>query len=560
MEKGQKRKKRIVFFLSMLSVLLCSAVFFELIRNISRNRMTDFSEGWTISYKGQEYPDTDLDHFRFYKGVKRGDLISLKNRLPEDIPDGYAIVFPLELSTISVDVNGKIIYGYGSMEYAAGQMVGSAVHLIRLPDGCQGGTVSIVIMVGDDGAFSYIPKIMLDETSWGFEDYLNSNIYPVVVSISLVMAGMVFMIISFFLALRSQDWERINQTGILFFVVGCWNIYEIQAIQLFSMDFSWNTFARYFFSLLSVLPILRILSSAHKNKSAGKIIAQKLIFYSLQIIIAVILALSVSNVIHICNIRYFYDILAILCMIAVAFLEWKDSDRNEFRLSARFREHMACFLFVGIEVVRFLANRIFNFHLQEFQHSFLLYGTVFLVMMMIGSYIYELYESYVRKAEEKSLKQVAYTDGLTGLLNRTFCKDRMEELDRSDKDYHMISFDVDGLKKINDSKGHLAGDKLLTTFADILSQCFSDVGNVIRPGGDEFLVISDDAAKQELLSRLNWLDSLEKNAEKSLGFPVRAAYGIAGRNEVLGHTTEEVYFLADQRMYEMKMKRKDQPA
>ena len=560
MEKRQKRKKNMIFLLLMLAVLLGAAVFFELIRNISRNRMTDFSEGWTVSFHGQEYPGTDLDHFRFTGGVKKGDLISLKNSLPKDMPDGYAIIFPLQLSAISVDVNGKIVYGYGSKEYAAGQMVGSAVHLIRLPDGCQGGSVSIVIKVGDNGAFSYIPKIMLDETSWGFEDYLNSNIYPVVVSISLVMAGVVFLIISMFLALRGQDWERLNQTGILFFVVGCWNIYEIQAIQLFSMDYHWNTFGRYFFGLLSVLPVLRIISSAHKNKKAENVIIQKAVFNSLQLLIAVIVGLSVYNVIHICNVRYVYEVIAIVCMIIVAVVEWKDNDRKEAHSTARFRELIACFLFVGIEAVRFLTNSIFNFHVQEFQHSFLLYGTVFLAMMMIGSYNYELYESYVKKAEEQSLKHIAYTDGLTGLLNRSFCKDRMEELDCSEKDYHMISFDVDGLKKINDSKGHLAGDKLLTTFADILLQCFSDVGNVIRPGGDEFLVISDDAAKQELLSRLGWLDSLEKNAERALGFPVRAAYGMAGRNEVLGHTTEEVYFLADQRMYEMKMKNKEKSA
>ena len=560
MKKNRKLTKKIIFILLLFAVLLGTVLFSEFIRNTSRNRMIDFSEGWTISYGGAEYPGTDLDHFRFVGGVKKGDLIALKNHLPENLPDGYAIIFPLQLSTISVDVNGKIVYGYGSSEYAAGQMVGSAVHLIRLPDGCQGGTVSIVIKVGDNDAFSYISKITLDETSWGFEDYLNSNIYPVVVSFSLVMAGAVFMIISIVLALRGLDWSRLNQTGILFFVVGCWNIFEIQAVQLFSMDFSWNTFVRYFFGLLSVLPILRIISSAHKEKKKQNVIIQKTIVYSLQVLIAIIVALSLSNVIHICNVRYAYEIFAIACMITIAVVEWKDCDRTGSYSAARFRELMACFLFIGIEAIRFIANRIFNFRLQEFQHSFLLYGTVLLVMMMIGSYIYELYESYVREAEEESLKHIAYTDGLTGLLNRTYCKDRMEELDRSQRNYYMISFDVDGLKRINDSKGHLSGDKLLTTFADILSQCFSDIGNVIRPGGDEFLVISDDAAKQELLNRLSWLDSLEKDAEKSLGFPVKAAYGIAGRNEVLGHTTEEVYFLADQRMYEMKMKRKDQPA
>ena len=82
----------------------------------------------------------------------------------------------------------------------------------------------------------------------------------------------------------------------------------------------------------------------------------------------------------------------------------------------------------------------------------------------------------------------------------------------------------DRLKKINDSRGHHEGDKLLRAFGDILTKCFSDVGDVIRPGGDEFLIISDDASDHELVSRLTWLPELEREAEKTLGFPVTAAY------------------------------------
>ncbi|MCR4589558.1 MAG: GGDEF domain-containing protein [Lachnospiraceae bacterium] len=553
MDKKKDNKFKMSIYLIIIVLLLALAVaFFEFIKNTSRNRMMDFSEGWTVNFRGVEYQDVDLDKFRFPGGVKRGDLISIKNRLPVNMTNGSAIVFPLQLSTISVDVNGKIVYGYGSRDFADNKMVGSALHIVRLPDDSQGVPVSIVIVPGEDNAFTYLSKMVLDPTSWGFADYLNSNIYPVVVSISLVTAGMIILIISLFLAIKKQDWVRINQTGMLFFTIGCSNIFEIHAIQIFSIDYRWNTFARYFFGILSILPVLRIISSAHLEKRFKDVLVQKTIFYVNEFLIFGAAILGMVNVIHICNTRYFFEVVGVVSMLAVAYIEWKDYSMKELITEARFQEHLICFLFIAIEAVRYISNSIMNFSIQAFQHSFLLYGTVFLVLMMIGSYIYELYESYIKKAEEESLKHIAYTDGLTGLLNRTFCKDRMEDLDRNNKNYYMISFDVDGLKKINDTKGHQAGDKLLTTFADILSQCFSDVGNVIRPGGDEFLVISDDAGKQELISRLGWLDQLEKNAEKALGFPVRASYGLAGREEVLGNTTEEVYYLADQRMYEMK--------
>ena len=557
----KKSRLRISIYVTVMLLILAGViVFFEFMKRTSRNRILDFSDGWTVNFKGVQYEDVDLDGFRFPGGLNRGDMIFIRNRFPADLPNGTAIVLPLQLSTISADVNGMIVYGYGAKEYTEKKMVGSAVHLIRVPDGSQGAPVSLVITVGEDRAFSYLPKIVLDAANWGFVDYLNSNIYPVVISISLVTAGIIILLISLFLAIKGHEWSRINQTGMLFFTIGCWNIFEIHAIQIFSIDYEWNTFARYFFGLLSILPILRIISSAHSEKSLKDKVIQKSIFYVNELLIFAAVLLGAFNLVHICNLRYFFEIEAVISMMIMAIIEWKGYGREVRNAESRFREQMVCFFFVALEAVRYTLNQIFNIPVQAFQHSFLLYGTVVLVLMMIGAYIYELYESYVKKAEEDTLKRIAYTDGLTGLLNRTYCKDKMEALDESRKDYYMISFDVNGLKAINDSRGHQAGDSLLSAFGDILRQCFGDIGDVIRPGGDEFLVISDDAKKQELSGRLSWLDGLEKNAEKTLGFPVRASYGMAGSDEVLGHTAEEVYLLADQRMYEMKSRNKREKA
>lgn len=548
-------KKGICAF-ALLVVIVFAVNFFGLIKSTSKHRVTEYNKGWTVIARGRKELFTDLDKYRFSDPVKKGELICIRNTLPDDMPDGSAIIFPLYLSSISVEVDGNVIYGYGSDRYSAGKMVGSGVHIIRIPDGTQGKNISIVIRAGENDAFSFLSGVMLDDTNWAFIDYLNINIYPVTISLSLIMAGITIMIISVFLAIRKLEWMRVNQTGVLFFVAGCWNVCETNAIQLFSLNYVWNTYACYFFGIFCILPLLRIVISAHKDKLEKVRIVQKVLFNLSRLLVFLTLILSIFNVIHICNAVHFFQIIAAVFFCLEAYLEWRHYSVKDVISSPRFREELVCFIFILLESLRYGLNERLNFRSSVLRHSILLYGIIVLVMMMIGSYIRELYESYLRQAEEKALKDIAYTDGLTGLLNRAFCKDRMEELDNSEKDYHMITFDVDGLKRINDSKGHLEGDKLLTSFADILTRCFSDVGDVIRPGGDEFLVISDDAGKQELMGRLQWLDSLEKNAGKALGFPVSAAYGLAGRSEVSGHSSEEVYLLADKRMYEMKAARK----
>ena len=552
---GRKRK----IIISGILMLIFLAGLFNLVnltRHSSASRRIEFSKGWDISFDGKKYENVDLESFRLPRSIKRGEFLTLSIELPWDLPNGNAVIIPVTLSTISVEVDHKIVYGYGSKEFANGKMVGSAVHVIRIPDNSQGDSLSVVIRAGENGAFSYISGVVLEGTTWGFTDYINYNIYPVIISMSLVMGGIVLIIISLFLALKGKAFSKILNTGVLLFNVGCWNICVIYAIQLFSLDFKWNTFCRYLFGYLSIIPAVSLMSDAVvKGKEKEKLI-QNIILVADITAIATVVVLSVQNKIHICNVRYYIQIMGFVSMVAAALLELKKCRDQKFFYTSKFREGVFFFIFLTAELVRYILHKYYNFRHPVLKHSFLLYGTLVLVMMMLGSYIYELYVEYLRQAEENTLKKLAFTDGLTGLLNRTYCKERMEELDNGDKDYHMISFDVDNLKKINDSRGHHEGDRLLRAFGDILTKCFSDVGDVIRPGGDEFLIISDDASDHELVSRLTWLPELEREAEKTLGFPVTAAYGLAGSTEVQECTTEKVYNLADKRMYEMKISSK----
>lgn len=550
--------KRAACVAGIILMIIITALFFFLLEAPSRKRMVGFNENWRITYGGRIYRDVNLMDFRVPGRLKRGDFITLQNHLPMLMEDGSAIVLPIQLSNVSVAVNGKLVYGYGSEEYSKGEMVGSAVHLIRLPDGSQGDPITIVIEAGEDRAFTFFSGAVLEKTTTGFSDYLSYHIVIVMTSVSLIVAGLIFIILTGFIAYQKLGWLRINQTGMLCYTVGCWTLCEINAIQLFSLDYQWNTVIRYLFASLAIIPMVRIISSANEDTGKRKLL-EDIIFYTDQALIFVVFFLSLAGKMHICNARYFFQIVAMISILCTFFIEWYGRG-EDIKKNGRFREQFLALIFLVTEAIRSILYSGFHFHADFLQHSFVPYGTLLFVMAMTGTYIYELYLSYVKQVEEKALKKLAYTDGLTGLLNRSFCKDRMVELDNDDKDYHMISFDVDGLKEINDSKGHLIGDRLLISFARILEKCFSDVGDVIRPGGDEFLVISNDAGTQELNARLSWLEGFEKMEEKNLGFTFRSAYGMASRDEVPGRTTEEVYNLADRRMYEMKKReRKNLP-
>ena len=142
------------------------------------------------------------------------------------------------------------------------------------------------------------------------------------------------------------------------------------------------------------------------------------------------------------------------------------------------------------------------------------------------------------------------------LTNRTKCNERFDELDAGDAEYALINMDLNGLKTINDSLGHVQGDLLLQEFAAILQDAFSGMGEVFRMGGDEFLVLVRQEQFPLIDQCLNKMVRLEKRRSSELTFNIEAAYGVAKSSECPKESVQKVYMLADRRMYDMKTKQK----
>lgn len=93
--------------------------------------------------------------------------------------------------------------------------------------------------------------------------------------------------------------------------------------------------------------------------------------------------------------------------------------------------------------------------------------------------------------EKKKLEESAVTDRLTGLANRNYFKISIEEKEEAAiKGYQsMVVFDIDNFKTINDTMGHLEGDEILKQVAELAKEAVEDKGQIIRWGGDEFLIL-----------------------------------------------------------------------
>lgn len=108
--------------------------------------------------------------------------------------------------------------------------------------------------------------------------------------------------------------------------------------------------------------------------------------------------------------------------------------------------------------------------------------------MVVSTYMMRIKAGSVFLEQENRF--LSERDGLTGLMNRRSFEDALETL-RREKSFPILvcAFDVNGLKAVNDCRGHAAGDELLQGAAECIRRIFGKYGVCYRVGGDEFIAI-----------------------------------------------------------------------
>jgi diguanylate cyclase (GGDEF)-like protein len=142
--------------------------------------------------------------------------------------------------------------------------------------------------------------------------------------------------------------------------------------------------------------------------------------------------------------------------------------------------------------------------------------------------------------EALRLERLSMNDHLTGVMNRSGLQNVLSN-QYGDKPLAVIAVDINGLKEVNDTYGHEAGDKLIVDVANCMATVFGGK-QVFRTGGDEFLVIQQDHSEAECVEGIQRLRQLMEQQS------VSAAIGYAYTPYYDG-SFAEMQATADQRMY-----------
>lgn len=168
--------------------------------------------------------------------------------------------------------------------------------------------------------------------------------------------------------------------------------------------------------------------------------------------------------------------------------------------------------------------------------------------------------------ELSKIKYDAEHDKLTGLVNRDNFLHRLNEtIEKSHQDkqftYGVLFIDVDGFKYVNDTLGHITGDKLLISISEKIQECFHRLDLVCRYGGDEFAVLLSGMSKESIEACAN---KIKKSFQKSMFVEGYEFNNTVSVGVVIGQgdsykTAQQIIGDADIAMYFNKNKEKDKP-
>ena len=188
---------------------------------------------------------------------------------------------------------------------------------------------------------------------------------------------------------------------------------------------------------------------------------------------------------------------------------------------------------------------------------FMRFGILGYIAMMCVQAIENYVKLYSEAIKAEMITKMAYYDMLTGFYNHNSFASEIKTMNKNPEKYigrAIIIFDMNCLKYINDSMGHLMGDTALKESAKFIEESFANIGKCYRIGGDEYAVISDSTVKDKELSNLckefqSRVVDRNKVPIEDKPYPLYIACGY----EVIKSNASDAFSVADAKMYDNKI-------
>ena len=565
MKEPMNRKEKIItisYILALLGMLSIVVLVFvsrqKPVQTKSEETYQNITASWTLDKEGTQ--PVDVKKLGEYMDEETG-VLSMYYQLPKMSSD-VGLVYRSKDVYTRVLVDGVTIYGtsvYESEFY--NRSPGNLWNIVNINSKYSGKCLEIRIeMVYDTDAIT-VDSLLIGDKADIILGLFGDNIFGVVISLLLVLLGAVLIVVDCLPSYgRARKHHGLFWVGIYALLSGIWCLIETNLVQFCIDDMRILQLLDNMIMMLTTVPLILYINTEYK------ILQNRLVRILSYLSIAYIF-LSVFEQYR--GVKDFHDMLnnGLYLMVISDFVLCTWTFCKIFKLKKAKQSILNCVLmFIGLTSCCSLTifETIRSLQVDRMDRAGLIRIGMLIqcIFLGIGAQI-ESYKVVERGLRYDLVSKLAYSDGLTGLGNRTAYLEQLEAYGNKLKEIMrlgIVYLDVNNLKIINDNQGHEFGDELIRLAAKIIEESFGSLGKAYRIGGDEFCVLmTGDDLQEKYEKGLAIFQQLINEANKGDLFmcDIQIAHGFAVCEEMTKEKIEETVATADGLMYQNKTELKE---
>ncbi len=552
--------KNIIIFLYIALLLMFVGVIIYLAARCGQPSMKDdlysgsqdYEYGW-ITADGTEADISALQKLDYAPYEE----FSLYNTLPENLPEGSSLFFRSKNIFFSVYVDGEKVYDPHvpeSIFYT--DAFGTRWSCIPLLKENSGKTIEIRMTKVYESSRSSIDNIRIGNSGGVIMDTIYGKITSFVTCILMLFTALLLVIADIPVNAQSHKNHELFFLGLFAFSISAWCLSETNLVQFFFDDSRMMQVVSCTALMFIPVPMMLYLNAAFgfKHKWLTPVFC---ISSEAEILTCWILHfLKITDIHHTMTLTHIFLGLCAVIMFSVNIRNIIVSGKNASPLIYRILRgsgFVCVSLAAVIDIIRYYRGGSTD------SAMFVRIGLLIYIICYGISSLENTVKAVKLGVRAEFVSKLAYSDGLTGIGNRTAFKECLSELESEKRpgELGIIMFDVNDLKYVNDNLGHDHGDSMLICSADVIRSSFENYGGkCFRIGGDEFVVILKGDNVSEIYERGIKKFSAAIAAHNELpdkDFVLSIAHGFAlYEQSPEENTLNDVYKLADQRMYDNK--------
>ena len=557
MKTSLTKSEKIIHFLYILGLMAMFSIVLLICvgrekpeQKVEAETYKDITTSWSLDKEGTQA--VDVKKLGEYMDEESG-VLSMYYQLPEMDSD-VGLVYRSKDVYTRVLVDEEVIYEtsvYESKLY--NKSPGNLWNVLNINPKYSGKYLEIqIFMVYDTNAIT-VDSLLIGDKADIILGLFADNMIGIVISLLLVLLGVVLLVVDLLPSYgRSKKHHGLFWVGIYAFLTGVWSLIETNMVQFCVDDMRILQLLDNMLMMLTTVPLVLYLNTEYK------ILQNKLMQFLTYLGIGYILVSAfvqyegTKDLHHMLNGSLYIMIVTdiIMCIwLFIKFIKLKKENKPGLNCFLLFLGLCACCSCSIFETFRSL-------RVDRMDRA----GLIRIGMLVLCAFFAIASQIETYKIVEQGLKydlisKLAYSDGLTGLGNRTAYLEQLEAYENNPKEnMHLgiVYLDVNNLKSVNDKQGHEHGDELIKVAAKIIEDSFGKYGKAYRIGGDEFCVLlAGIDPKEKYENGLNIFKQLinEANAAKFYTYEVQIAHGFAECKEITGEKLEETIASADNAMY-----------